>query len=194
MAKNDMPGMKGQQPTNPFEGMWGPIGAGNAAPYGGNQTPWINPGGQQPQGWASILQALKQRQQQQQAPQAATQPLWGRAPLQSNANSGSIPEMAAASSLAPSQPQALIDKFANLPMQAQMGIQGSNMGGIGGGQMLGGNVPPNVQALMSQMRMNQSPVEQQRTPMDEVPQPVQEQRPSLAPSGSFFSRLRPRNG
>ena len=152
MAKNDMPGMQGNQPFNPYSGMWGPIGGGNAAPSGGNQTPWMpqsfNPGQQMQmarQAMAPGLNRMGAMFGQNQNPQAAfnrpQMPGQGQPPFlglgQSQGQMGnpntSLQEMMAAASIAPSQPQMLLEK---------------SMPSMQPPSMMGGNIPPNAEAMM----------------------------------------------
>lgn len=214
MAKNDMPGMKGQAPTNPYEGMWGPVGGGNAAPYGGNSMPWLQ--AQQPQGPAGGIQglfaALRNKAQQsqgqgQQNPNAAFNrpqfPGQGQPPFMGlnppmmgspNPNGGALPEMAAASSIGPSQNQGLLEAIMRMQGGGQIGQAGQPP------VMGGGNIPPNAEALQNQFRMNTQPEpgryelpSQDIAGMGAPPTPG---AASVAPTqgGSIFSRMRNRNG
>lgn len=190
-----MPGMKGQAPTNPYEGMWGPIGAGNAAPYGGNTMPWLNQGSLQPQNQSIFARLFAQRNQGQgqQNPNAAFnrpqfpgqgmpqgQPFLGlQNPIMGNANNQAVPQMAAASSMAPSQPQELIARY----LQSQQLMQPQ----MAQGAMMGGNIPPNAMALQNQVGMMAPAVQPERYELPES----QAAQQSIAPSsGSIFNRKR----
>ena len=235
MAKNDMPGMKGQPPTNPYEGMWGPIGGGNAAPYGGNSMPWLQ-AQQAPSRIPGMLGGGMQRPPMPQMDQQnffrnlnpnaafnrAQQPGQGqqqgqpflKPPIAPNDNGNAIPDMAAASSIGPSQNQGLLEALMKASQGA--GMVGGMMGG-GGIQekmpMAGGNIPPDAGALQASIsgignmipslgNMARPAVEPGRTQLDgqEIagygapPSPMES---SVAPTsgGSFWNKLRQlRNG
>lgn len=212
-----MPGMKGNaQAANPYEGMWGPIGAGNAFPYGGNQTPWMGPQAQ-PRGGGSIfsrMQGMMQPPNQNpnaafnrpQLPGQGQPPFMGMQPPMMgspNPNGNALPEMAAASSIGPSQNQGLLEAI----------MKAGQMGPIGGGgysPFAGGNIPPDAGALMSQANlagmgnpgMMQPAVQPDRFelpgtegPIAGMGAPPTPGAASVAPtqSGSIFSRMRNRS-